>query len=98
MRSLQIFLLSGLMSLAGWAASWSPQDAAAYLDERAQWWMTWPGAARDHETYCVSCHTAVPYALARPALRAALGESAVSSVERSLLANITKRVRLWKEI
>lgn len=55
-------------------------------------------AARDHGTFCVSCHTAVPYALARPALRAALAEGSPSAGERELLDNVAKRVRLWKEI
>jgi len=60
--------------------------------------MDWPVAARDHETFCVSCHTAVPYALSRPALRGALGEEAPSLNERKLLENVIKRVRLWKEV
>jgi len=60
--------------------------------------MAWPQAARDHETFCVSCHTAVPYAMARPTLRAALAEQAPSTIERKLLDNVTKRVRLWKEV
>jgi squalene-hopene/tetraprenyl-beta-curcumene cyclase len=60
--------------------------------------MEWPRAARDHETFCVSCHTAVPYALARPALRKALAEEAPSVNERRLLDNVRKRVRLWKEV
>ena len=79
-------------------ASWNPKAAAAYLDQRESWWMAWPPAARDHGTFCVSCHTAAPYALARPALRAALGEKAPSDNEWRLLENVTKRVRLWKEI
>ncbi|MGD0697023.1 MAG: hypothetical protein ABSB82_19570 [Terriglobia bacterium] len=78
--------------------SWNPKAAAAYLDQREGWWMSWPKAARDHETFCVSCHTAVPYALARPALRAALAEQVLSPNERSLLDNVTKRVRLWKDV
>src|SRR5207249_1416145 len=72
--------------------------AAAYLDQRASWWMEWPKAARDHETFGVSCHTAVPYAISRPALRKALAEEAPSVNERRLLDNVTKRVRLWKEV
>jgi squalene-hopene/tetraprenyl-beta-curcumene cyclase len=60
--------------------------------------MEWPKAARDRETFCVSCHTAVPYALSRPALRKALGEEAPSVNERRLLDNVTKRVRLWREV
>jgi squalene-hopene/tetraprenyl-beta-curcumene cyclase len=80
------------------ANSWNSRAAAAYLDQREGWWMAWPAAARDHDTFCVSCHTAVPYALARPALRAALAEGAPSGVESSLLENVTKRVRLWKDV
>lgn len=80
------------------ANSWDPKAAAAYLDQREQWWMGWQEAARENGTFCVSCHTAVPYALARPALRKALGEQAPSENERMLLENVRKRVRLWKEI
>ena len=80
------------------AGPWDQKAAAAYLDQRAGWWMEWPKAARDHETFCVSCHTAVPYALSRPALRKALAEEAPSANERRLLENVTKRVRLWKEV
>jgi squalene-hopene/tetraprenyl-beta-curcumene cyclase len=78
------------------SAAWNPQAAAAYLDRRESWWMAWPPATRDHGTFCVSCHTAVPYALARPALRAALGEVSPSENERKLLDNVTLRVRLWQ--
>ena len=79
------------------AGSWSPKAAAAYLDQRADWWMGWQRAARDHGTFCVSCHTAVPYALSRPALREPLAGDAPSTNERRLLDNVAKRVRLWKE-
>jgi len=58
---------------------WNPKAAAAYLDQRQDWWQKWPGAARDHGTYCVSCHTVATYALARPALRGALGETTASA-------------------
>jgi squalene-hopene/tetraprenyl-beta-curcumene cyclase len=78
--------------------SWNPKGAAAYLDQREGWWIAWPVAARDHGTFCVSCHTTVPFALSRPALRAALDERAPSDYERKLLDNVTKRVRLWKDI
>lgn len=80
------------------ASSWDQKAAAAYLDQRVVWWMEWPKAARDHQTFCVSCHTAVPYALSRPGLRKALAEEAPSANERRLLENVTKRVRLWKEV
>lgn len=60
--------------------------------------MEWPKSARDHQTFCVSCHTAVPYAISRSALRKPLAETAPSANERRLLENVTKRVRLWKEV
>jgi len=78
--------------------SWDPKAAAAYLDRRQSWWIEWPRAQRDHGTFCVSCHTAVPYALSRSALRGVLAEQAPSPNERRLLDNVTKRVRLWKEV
>lgn len=71
--------------------------AGAYLDQREAWWMQWVGSSRDHGTFCVSCHTALPYALARPALRTAKGETALSPGERALIDDVTKRVRLWNE-
>ena len=40
----------------------------------------------------------LPYAIGRPSLRAALGEQGPSPNERKLLENVTKRVRLWKEV
>jgi squalene-hopene/tetraprenyl-beta-curcumene cyclase len=80
------------------ANSWDPNAAAVYLDRRLSWWIEWPRAQRDHETVCVSCHTAVPYVLSRSALRTALAEQAPSPNERRLLESVTKRVRLWKEV
>jgi squalene-hopene/tetraprenyl-beta-curcumene cyclase len=78
--------------------AWNVRAAAAYLDGRADWWVHWPSAARDHETACVSCHTALPYLLARQALRAPLGERDLAPPERAILANVVKRVSLWKEV
>jgi squalene-hopene/tetraprenyl-beta-curcumene cyclase len=80
------------------SASWNAKAAAAYLDQREAYWETWPLAARDHGTFCISCHTVVPYALARPALRGPLSEKAPSEDERKLLENVTERVRFWNEV
>jgi squalene-hopene/tetraprenyl-beta-curcumene cyclase len=77
---------------------WDRFTAAHYLDERQIWWMNWPKAQRDHETACVSCHTAVPYALARPSLRHGLGESGPSNPEQTMLGYVTRRVNLWNEV
>jgi squalene-hopene/tetraprenyl-beta-curcumene cyclase len=92
---------SGTAALAQQAPAgntWSPKSAATYLDSRAEWWMAWPKAARDHGTFCVSCHTLAPYALGRPSLHTALGETAPSAPEQKMLANILTRVRAWKEM
>jgi len=78
--------------------SWAPKAAAAYLDSRENWWAQWIVSSRDHGTFCVSCHTALPYALARPALHKVLGESGPSTDEQKLIDNVTKRVQMWKEI
>lgn len=78
------------------AASWNPNSAARYLDHREAAWAAWPGAARDQKTFCVSCHTALPYALARPALRTST--EAIPPAETVLLADVTKRVRNWSQI
>lgn len=77
---------------------WDAKRAAAYLDERMEWWSTWRNAARDHDTFCVSCHSAAPYALARPMLRRHLGESTASPQEQRLIANVSKRVARWNEV
>jgi len=98
--------LAGVLALASVIAAaaappaepWSPRAAAGYLDGRQAWWQGWPTAQRDHDTACVSCHTAVPYALARPALRRALAESEMPAPERRMIDNIVKRVRLWKDV
>lgn len=78
--------------------SWSPTQAAAYLDQRSSWWMEWPKAARDHGTFCVSCHTATPFALSRGALRGPLAESSTTANEQKVLDNVAKRARMWHDV
>lgn len=77
---------------------WDARAAAAYLDARQTWWSAWPNAARDHQTACVSCHTALPFALARPSLRGALGESEPAGPERKMLDDVVKRVVMWRDV
>lgn len=89
--------LGSRSSAATVPSSWNPTAAAAYLDQRAAWWTVWPRSARDHGTYCISCHTALPYLLARPALRAVVHDGAPSAGETKLLDNVEKRVSLWNE-
>jgi squalene-hopene/tetraprenyl-beta-curcumene cyclase len=80
------------------ADQFDAKAAASYLDARAEWWSTWPNAQRDRGTFCISCHTTLPYALARPELRAPLGERQPSSAESKILDNLLTRARNWREI
>lgn len=97
-------LTTGVLSLAltahtaAAAQGWDMRAAAAYLDARQTWWSAWPNAARDHQTACVSCHTALPFALARPSLRAALHESEPANPERKLIDDVVKRVLMWRDV
>jgi squalene-hopene/tetraprenyl-beta-curcumene cyclase len=84
-------------SVASSDSTWDPKAAAAYLDRRMEYWISWKGSTRDHGTFCVSCHTVVPYALARPALRVTLTEPVVAAPERQLMDDVRRRVRLWHE-
>jgi len=74
-------------------AAWNRPAAEAYLERRAAWWLSWRGAARDHGTVCVSCHTTLLYVLAR----SALGD-ADSPTERRIVDSVTARVRQWDDI
>ncbi len=80
------------------AVSWSPEAAAQYLDSREVWWQEWPRAQKDHGTICISCHTVVPYALARPGLQQKLGETEMPAPEKTMLASVEKRASNWGEM
>lgn len=74
---------------------WNEQAASAYLEQRAAWWTQWKGSARDHGTFCVSCHTSVSYFLSHSALNGDQAASTPSASERAILDNVLKRVRNW---
>ena len=108
MRTTLRLLPAGLSLIAAIAGShlqargsvesgWDAKAAANYLDGRAEWWTTWPNAARDHGTYCMSCHTTLPYALARPELRDLLNEKGPSSAEEKILGNLLNRAHNWRD-
>jgi squalene-hopene/tetraprenyl-beta-curcumene cyclase len=78
--------------------NWSPQAAAGYLDQRATRWMNWRASAREHGTVCVSCHTALPYALARANLARLLHETSSPVPQRRLIANVQRRVQGWSQL
>ncbi len=79
-------------------AGFDAQGAAKYLDSRADAWTVWPTAQRDRGTFCLSCHTTLPYALARPALRRYLGEREPSASESKIFNNLLTRAHNWKDV
>jgi len=88
-----------MMTLAGSAAAtdWNREAAAAYLDRRMDEWFAKADTLRTGEgqTACVSCHTVVPYALARPALRRAMHVDAPTPQETRLVDETSRRVRTY---
>lgn len=79
-------------------SQWSPVAAASYLDQRDAWWNGWPRAQREHGTVCVSCHTVLPYAWARPLLRRQMKQTQLTPMEAAMLASIQKRVADWPAV
>jgi hypothetical protein len=79
------------------APGWDRAAAERYLDSREVWWQGWDRAQKDHGTYCISCHTQMPYGMARPVLRQELGEAAAGGPERAMIESIQKRVLIWKD-
>src|SRR5579872_3235863 len=90
--------VSGAESDAAQTGKWDKQAAAKFLDDRETWWQAWPRAQKDHGTLCISCHTVVPYAMARPELRRDLAESVMTAPEQLMLASVEKRVGDWEEM
>jgi squalene-hopene/tetraprenyl-beta-curcumene cyclase len=80
------------------ASGWHRETAVAYLDARQDWWMSWRSAARGHGTFCVSCHTVLPYALARGTLGTVSSNGGFPIQEERLLDNVRKRTDLWDRI
>jgi squalene-hopene/tetraprenyl-beta-curcumene cyclase len=74
----------------GGPTGWNPDRAGQYLDERETVWF---GYAK-----CVSCHSGLPYALARPALRQLVGAVTPTEPETRLLTQIRLRVANWKRL
>ncbi len=80
--------------LSAAAPAWDAAGAAMYLDTRMDSWWTNAKVLKtgDGEARCLSCHTAVPYVLARPALRRMLGETTPTPHEVRILDTVRARV------
>src|SRR5579872_2851387 len=67
---------SGSTSAEAATPEWSSNLAANHLDERIKAWFAFAGADRGtgkDKVSCLSCHSVVPYFLARPVLRQLTG-------------------------
>ena len=83
-------VVGGVLLLTGAARSatdWNPKLAAEYLDSRQKDWFAWK-PAQSADGPCVSCHTGMPYLIARPALRRMLNENAPTMYETGLIARL----------
>lgn len=74
--------------------TWDKAAAARYLDARMELWWTKakPLKSGESTTKCLSCHTAIPYALARPALRKAMGVAAATVHETTIADTVRTRL------
>jgi hypothetical protein len=81
-------------ALAAPSDTWDKAAAAIYLDDRMDLWFQKAKKLKTDQgsTSCVSCHTVVPYALARPALRQAMGSKDPIPQESKLLEETIRRV------
>jgi mono/diheme cytochrome c family protein len=110
-RSWKIIMLAA--ATATWAAAVSAADAGdlhrvrralAYLDARQDAWSKFARAERGEgatKTTCVSCHTGLGYALARPALgrfTAGPETTALAAAEERRIGATTLRVEHWAEL
>jgi squalene-hopene/tetraprenyl-beta-curcumene cyclase len=79
------------------ARSWNVEAAAAYLDRRMDLWFANGDKLRTGEgrATCVSCHTVIPYALARPALRRTMYVDRPTPQETRLIDETSKRVQTF---
>ena len=91
MLRVRFALLLAACGAQAMAAGWDPKLAAKFLDERQRQWFEWPVAAKKGGP-CISCHTGLPYLIARPALRRVLGETAPTQWETGLLDSLRARL------
>ncbi len=78
--------------------TWNPSGAAKYLDERMDAWFASPITklrTGSGETTCVSCHTTVPYVLARPALRRVMNVQNETAQEFQIVEEVRRRVETY---
>jgi squalene-hopene/tetraprenyl-beta-curcumene cyclase len=82
-------------------APWDQARAAQYLDRRGENWFKFSSAKRGDgasASQCVSCHSLLPYALARPVLRRLSNEKSPTVWETKILEQTKSRVANWDQL
>ena len=81
----------------GELADWNRESPARYLDEQMDVWFANGKKLQTGrgETVCISCHTTLPYVLARPVLRRAMRAGGATPQEVRLLDQTTRRVETY---
>ncbi len=96
-----VLLACSIARKAGESLDWQPDKAEKYLDEREKAWFAFSSANRGEgatRTTCVSCHSVLGYALARPVLRKHTGVETPTEQEKMLLDQTRMRVKSWREL
>jgi squalene-hopene/tetraprenyl-beta-curcumene cyclase len=80
---------------------WNKIGAAQFLDNRGEAWFNFGSAHRgqkETKSTCVSCHSLLPYALARPTLRRISDDSPPTKLETKILEQTKSRVANWDRL
>jgi squalene-hopene/tetraprenyl-beta-curcumene cyclase len=80
---------------------WDRKKASQFLDQRGENWFNFGAAHRGQgpsSTTCVSCHSLLPYALARPVLRQLSNDTVPTKLETRILDQAKRRVANWDRI
>jgi squalene-hopene/tetraprenyl-beta-curcumene cyclase len=81
--------------------SWDRARAAEYLDGRGETWFNFGGAHRGQgatQSSCISCHSLLPIALARPVLRRLADQNTPTKLEARILDQTKRRVANWDQL
>jgi len=84
--SILVAVLLTLSVAPAFCQDWNARLAAQYMDSRQKEWVAWPTALHSGVA-CVSCHTGLPYLVARPALRQALNDKTGPTLYEGLLVS-----------
>lgn len=92
-----VLVSAALPARAADPAEWKLDKAAKYLDDRQQAWYDYSPAQQPQATLCMSCHTTLAYAIARPAV-ASIEPDTFKDRMKVMYDSVEKRVERWEQI